>query len=173
MKVELIQGKNINFRNVVESDSAFILGLRLDNRLSQFMAKTDSDLDKQIQWIRDYQKRPQEYYFIIENKDKQDCGTIRIYDIQEDSFCWGSWIIKPGSPSSVAIESVLLVYDFGYFKLGFKKCHFDVVKKNLRVIDFHKRFGAKIVSEDDTKFYFNLTVEDYQLAKQRYVKYLS
>jgi len=173
MRVELIEGKNINFRSVVESDAAFILDLRLDNRLGQFMAKTDSDLNKQIQWIKDYQKRSQEYYFIIENKDKQSCGTIRVYDIRRDSFCWGSWIIKQGSSPSVAIESVLLVYDFGYFNLGFKKCHFDVMKENKKVVDFHKRFGAKIVSEDNTKFYFNLSLEDYQLSKQRYIKFLA
>ena len=67
------------------------LDLRLDNRLNQFMSRVDNDLNKQIEWIRDYKKRPEEFYFIIESKNKEDYGTIRVYDIKGDSFCWGSW----------------------------------------------------------------------------------
>lgn len=172
MTTSLIEGKNINFRKVVESDAAFILNLRLDNRSNQFMTKTDNDLNKQIQWIRDYQKRPQEYYFIIESKEKEDYGTIRIDASRQDSFCLGSWIIKKGAPGTVAIECVLLTYEFGFYKLGYKNCHFNVIKDNLKVVNFHKRFGAQVVFEDEKKIYFNFTIENYQQSKQRYSKFL-
>ena len=63
-------------------------------------------------------------------------------------------VVKYGCPSTVALESVILIYEFGFFKLGFRNCHFEVMKGNLKVADFHKRFGAKVVSEDETRFYF-------------------
>ena len=172
MKLSFISGKDINFREVNEADAAFILALRLDDRLGRFMSQTDNDLEKQIEWIRNYKKRAQEFYFIIESKDNVPYGTIRIYDVKDDSFSWGSWIIKQGSPSYVAIQSVLLIYETGFFKLGYSKCHFEVMKENSKIVDFHKRFGAEVVSEDQLKFYFNLSLDDYKQLKSRYAKFM-
>ena len=112
-----------------------------------------------------------DYYFIISDWNKKSLGTIRIYDIQEDSFCWGSWILSKDAPSNAAIESALLIYDFAFFSLHYPKSHFDVRKENQRVVEFHKRFGASIVSEDDLNFYFQYDRDAYISVRHKYRRF--
>lgn len=173
--MKIIQGKNINLRTVSLEDAGFILQLRMLAHKNQYLSKIENDLKKQQAWLNSYIKKEQkgkEYYFVIESKFKEKLGLLRIYDLQLDSFCWGSWLIKDDAPKTTAIESALQVYEFGFDELGYKKAHFDVRKGNKKVVDFHLRFGAEIVSEDELNYYFNYLVETYQQIKQKYKRYL-
>ncbi|EGO9817895.1 N-acetyltransferase, partial [Campylobacter coli] len=99
-------------------------------------------------------------------------GVVRLYDFCKNSFCWGSFIIKKNTPYYVAIEAVLQVYEFGFYKLGFRKSHFDVRKDNERVVAFHKRFGARIYKENDKDLFFTLKLKEYAKIKPRYKKFI-
>ncbi|WP_039925237.1 GNAT family N-acetyltransferase [Alishewanella aestuarii] len=154
--------KSIRLRLVEPSDAEFILKLRLDERYNNFLSKVDNDIESQRRWIINYKKDEadkRQFYFIIERQDGTPCGTVRIYDLKADSFCWGSWILNEHKTRYAAIESALLVYQYGFDFLGFRKCHFDVMKGNSKVADFHKKFGAIIVSEDNDNHYFEITKE--------------
>jgi len=171
----VIQGKNTNLRLVEIDDAEFILNLRLDQTKSRYISKVENDLSKQINWLKEYKKREQaktEYYFIIENKNDEKCGVLRLYDFIADSFCWGSWILKENSPSYMAIESALLVYEFAFYNLKFNKSHFDVRIKNEKVVAFHTRLGATVTGSDELNYYFNYTKESYEKIKNKYKKYL-
>ena len=83
----------IQLRLVSIDDAPFILKLRLDTKYNQFLTKVNGDLESQIEWIKNYKKEENlgaQYYFIIERNDRTPCGTVRLYDFQIDSFCWGS-----------------------------------------------------------------------------------
>jgi HEPN domain-containing protein/RimJ/RimL family protein N-acetyltransferase len=171
----IIQGKSIKLRLIEIKDAEFILSLRLDSNLNKHLSSVNNDLNAQIDWIKKYKEREiekEEYYFIIESLSGEPYGTVRLYDFRDNSFCWGSWIIKPNSPSIVSIQSTLLVYQFAFYTLHFEKSHFDVRKENLKVIDFHKRMGGKIVSEDELNYYFEYLKEDYEKAREKYKKFL-
>ena len=89
------------------------------------------DLASQQAWIRKYKQdeaNGSQFYFIIERLDGTKCGTVRVYDLREDSFCWGSWILNESKTRYSALESAFLVYRFGFEELGFKNSHFDVMK---------------------------------------------
>lgn len=168
-----ICGKNINLRDVELFDAQFILDLRCDEQKSTFLNKTEYNLEKQIQYIKKYKTKKNEWYFIIESKDKERFGTIRIYDIiDNDDFCWGSWIIKPNAPINVAIESVLLLYDYAFYALEFNKAHFDVRKANIKVRAFHKRFGAKEVGENDLDIFYSFCKKDYEKTRVKFNKFI-
>ena len=94
-----------------------------------------------------------------------------MYDIQNDSFCWGSWILKEGAASSYAIESALLVYHFA-LSLGFEKAHFDVRKGNESVWKFHERFGANKTAETADDFIYSISLEAIEHSLEKYKKYL-
>ena len=96
-----------------------------------------------------------------------------MYDFSNDSFCWGSWLIKEGAPKTTAIESALQIYEYGFYTLGFTKSHFDVRKGNDRVNAFHQRFGAKIVGEDELNYYYDYTLGTYEQIKQKYSRYFA
>ena len=171
----LIKGKNINLRLAEVTDATFIFELRKNSTKTKYLSQVNGDIANQEQWLREYKKREVEkieYYFIIESKGNVSLGLVRIYDLQKDSFSWGSWLIKEDAPKSTAIESALQVYEFGFYFLGFKNVHFEVRKGNEKVIAFHKRFGAKTVSENDIEYFFTFSRNDYEVTKEKYKRYL-
>jgi len=163
-------------RPVDIADAELICRLRLDDKARQYISATSTNVESQRRWIEAYLDREQtksEFYFIIESPKGHSRGTVRLYDLNDNSFSWGSWIVQAGSPIYTAIESAFAVYEFGFYSLGFAHCHFEVLKGNRRVVTFHKRFGANIVLEDDSRFYFELTESQYRIAKQRYSKHIA
>ena len=83
----MILGKNIDLRLVEIDDAEFILALRLDPELNQYISPVENDLDKQREWIKSHRLYSRDFYFIIQNKKQKPVGTIRIYDIQDNVFC--------------------------------------------------------------------------------------
>lgn len=93
----ILESKSIRLRFVEDPDAEFILSLRLDDRYNTFLSSVSPDVEAQKKWIRKYkddERNGIQYYFIIERLDGTPCGTVRIYDIRNDSFCWGSWILN-------------------------------------------------------------------------------
>ena len=55
--IQTIHRYGITLRPVEVTDAEFILELRTDKRLGQFLSTTSPDLDQQREWIRGYKKR--------------------------------------------------------------------------------------------------------------------
>lgn len=158
--------KTIRLRLIDENDASFVLSLRLDPELNSYLSSVSGDLNGQIKWIREYKSDEQQglqYYFIIERLDGVRCGTVRIYDIRDDSFSWGSWILNNEKTRYAAIESAMLVYKCGFDFLGFKQSHFEVMKGNSGVIRFHERMGAERINEDSDYIYYRITKKAVEL----------
>lgn len=168
-----LKSKTIRLRLVEESDAEFILKLRLDEKYNQFLSSVSPDLQSQKDWIRKYkndEKIKKQFYFIIERIDGLPCGTVRVYDLKENSFCWGSWILNEDKTHYAALESAFLVYEFGFKMLGYNKSHFDVMKGNEKVISFHKKMGAKEIGTDEQNRYFEITDYAVQAMQDRLAK---
>lgn len=145
-------------RLVTENDSDFILNLRLNKNLNQYLHKIDDDKNNQVEWIEEYKKREAsglEYYFVILDKNLGDIGLVRIYDVDyyRRIFTWGSWVIKENRPNYAAIESFLMSFDFAFAELGMASAYFIVENGNMHTINFYNRFGAKHVFTDDVMHY--------------------
>src|SRR3569832_1279334 len=149
-----VRGKSIFLREVSVEDAEFIIGLRTDPEKNKHISATSNDIKQQIKFIASFSNSEKKKKNKKNNRNKSRKGTVRIYDVRDDSFCWGSWILSRDAPKKAAIESALLIYDFAFFSLHYPWAHFDVRKKNVKVVDFHKRFGASIVGEDDLNYYF-------------------
>jgi len=171
-----LENKTIYFRLVEPNDAEFIHSLRMDEKYNRHLTSVDIDISKQEQWIIEYKKREArklEYYYIIHRKsDSMQIGTVRIYDFleKEKSFCWGSWILNHNKTRYAALECALLIYDFAFFELSFKRCHMDIRKENQKVIEFHKKFGVRIVGETEADLLGHYFVEDYLKVKSDIVK---
>ena len=171
-KAERIQGRTLVLRDAGVADAAFILGLRTDERKARHLSHTPPSLSEQVAWLERYRHSTCEAYFIIEASGGEPLGTVRLYDPQGDSFCWGSWILKDGAPSSAAIESALMVYAYALDSLGFRCAHFQVQRANQRVWAFHERFGAVRVDQDDTEFRYTLSNAAIRASMQRYRRFM-
>ncbi len=164
----MILGKNIDLRPVEIEDAEFILSLRLDPELNQYLSLVENDLDKQKEWIKNHRLYSRDFYFIIQNKMQKPVGTIRVYDIQEDVFCWGSWIVVPEARKYASFESVFLLYRFVFFGLGLDKTNFDVRKKNEKAVNFYQRFGATIFGETDLDYLMTYTKNTFLERRLEY-----
>jgi RimJ/RimL family protein N-acetyltransferase len=171
-KVNRLFGKTLLFFNAKPEDAEFIVALRTDKQLSKYLSATSQEVEKQIEWLKRYSKIDDQVYFIIKRNDGERLGTVRLYDQQGDSFCWGSWILNACAPQSAAIESALMVYSYAIDYLGFKKSHFDVRQGNERVWRFHERFGAVRVAETKQDYVYEISAESILASRQKYKKYL-
>lgn len=171
-KAKRVMGKTLSFRDATVADAVFILSLRTDENKSRYLSAVSADLNAQQTWLKGYEDSQDQAYFIIEYQDKP-IGTVRLYDAQQDSFCWGSWILKDSRPSQAAMESALMVYSYAVNTLGFQSSHFDIRKGNERVWKFHERFGAQRIAETDLDYLYTLNRESIEQSRMTYLKFLS
>lgn len=170
-KLGIVTGHTLVFRDARSDDAEFILSLRTDVEKSRFLSATSGDLAAQRTWLDGYAHSDDQVYFIIEYQGEA-IGTVRLYDAQENSFCWGSWILKDSRPRQAAVESALMVYAYGVDHLGFGASHFDVRKGNERVWQFHERFGAKRVSENELDYFYAIDLAGIGAARLRCAEFL-
>jgi RimJ/RimL family protein N-acetyltransferase len=170
-KAARVVGKTLTFRNATVADAAFILSLRTDSEKSRYLSAVSGELSEQQDWLRRYADVEDQAYFIIEYQNVP-IGTVRLYDPQGDSFCWGSWILKSSRPSHAAMESALMVYAYAVDHLGFRTSHFDVRKGNERVWQFHERFGAQRTAETDLDYFYRLESEAIAFSRTHYQRFL-
>lgn len=171
-KAKRIVGKRLVFRDARLDDAMFILKLRTDANKAKHLSFTPDDIALQERWLETYTISNDQAYFIIQDLAGEPLGTIRLYDPQENSFCWGSWILKEGSPSYAAIESALIVYSYAIGHLGFEQAHFDIRKENTHVWQFHERFGAELINETDQDRLYVLRKSNILESQKRYRKFL-
>ena len=152
-------GDKITLRIVEEKDASFILQLRNKEELKKYISDTNISLEQQKEWIRNYETREengQEFYFIVEDKDKIPCGTVRIYEVEENRCTWGSFILDKSRPDGASFETLLLSINFIRFNLGIKNIYLDVRKENLKAIHIYEKFGFKRIKEDSLNYYYVL-----------------
>ena len=170
-KAKRVIGRTLSFRDATVADAAFILFLRIDEKKSRYLSAVSADLNAQQTWLKNYEDAQDQAYFIIEYQD-EPIGTVRLYDAQQESFCWGSWVLKDGRPSQSAMESALMVYSYAVDALGFQAAHFDVRKGNERVWKFHERFGAQRIAETDIDYFYTLDRKSIERSRMTYSKFL-
>ncbi len=158
---EILSGNYVKLRDVEIEDAEFILSLRCDDKKSKFLHKTENNLEKQKEYLKKYKTLNNEWYFIVERKDGQQIGTYRIYDLKNDSFCIGSWLMIEGCSPQEVMETDYLVREFGFKITGFDKIHFDVRKENKKVLRYHQMTGSKIVGENDIDYFLTCMKSDY------------
>jgi len=171
-KALAVKGKTLTFRDATVADAAFILSLRTDEEKARHLSAVSGALQDQQTWLERYAASNDQAYFVIHH-DGAPIGTVRLYDPQGESFCWGSWILQSGCPGHAAMESALMVYAYAVDHLGFCRSHFDVRKGNERVWRFHERFGAQRIAETELDYLYQIGSESISASRARYQRFLN
>lgn len=154
-----LTGNKIILR-LVEEDSYFILKLRQNKELNKYISSTDITVEQQKEWIKKYkirEKKEEEYYFIILNKEmKQPCGTVRIYNIDKINkvATWGSFILDFTRPDGASKDVIDISLNFAFKELKLKKIELDVRKVNKKAIHIYEKNGFLKEKEDDINYYY-------------------
>ncbi len=158
-----IIGHAATLRLVTEDDAEYIWGLRMDPRYNTHLSQVSGTAEDQRAWITRYKAREaagSEYYFVICRRDDgRRCGTVRIYDIRDGQFTWGSWILDDAKPPKAALDSALLVYRFAFDVLGLERAVYDVRADNAHTLAFHDRFGGQRTGMDAENVYYEIPAE--------------
>lgn len=165
----------LDVRLATEQDTDFIMSLRTDKNLSKFIHKTDSDIQKHLQWFAKYKQREAEgrdYYFIY-FKDNKPVGVNRIYNIHEYYGTIGSWLCAPDNDVEVSMATNLILDDILFEVLELDLTIFDVRKANKHVWKMHKSLGAKQVGESEIDYYFVIFKNDYLILRENMLSLLN
>jgi RimJ/RimL family protein N-acetyltransferase len=171
-----IEGPNLTLRLITTDDAAYVHGLRSDPLYNRHLSEVRGTVEDQREWIERYKVREasvSELYYVIERKDGQRCGLVRLYNIGIERFTWGSWILDKNKPRKAALESAVLVYTIAFELIGLRHAVFDVRKDNHNTLTFHRRFGAKETHEDDQDIYLKYSKEIFDADRDRYLSMLS
>lgn len=166
---------NLRMRVVTPDDADYIHSLRTDPRYNTYLSPVAGGPEAQRAWIERYkpdEAAGRQYYFVMETQAGQRCGLVRLYDITDDSFTWGSWILDENKPPRAALESAFLIYEIAFGPLGLPRAVFEVMRDNAHTLAFHRRFGARETGEDATNFYFEYTAEQFRHDRPEFVRIL-
>lgn len=170
-----VEGPNLTLRLIEPNDAAYVHGLRTNPLYNSHLSKVTGSVEDQRQWIEGYKAREaagQELYYVIERSDGTRCGLVRLYDIEAQSFTWGSWILDENKPRKAALESAVLIYEIGFAHLGCGRAVFDVRIDNAHTTAFHRRFGAVETGADKLNVYFSYRRSRFEADKMRHVSIL-
>lgn len=168
--------KTVRLRLIEKKDTQFALSLRASEQYNTYLAAIYPDVNAQAAWFKQYkvdEAQGLEYCFIIERTDGVPCGTVRVFDLQADSFSWGTWILNQDKTLYAAIESAFLVYRFGFEQLGYQHAHFAVMKGNDKVRSFHQKMGAVQTAEDKLDIFYSIDKASVLHYQQRLSKILT
>ena len=143
----ILKNNERTLRPVTVEDAEFIVRLRNQEHAKGCVNDTSTDVEKQRQWIRDYLKRDNEYYWIIETPDGEPFGTTSLYhyDVEKNQIESGRWVeLKDAKYTYNLFKSCIQLNDFAFNELKVDRIVFDVVATNKRVIRFHESYGAEI-----------------------------
>lgn len=168
----------LHVRLVREEDAEFIVKLRTNPRLSKYIHFTDCDVIKQRNYICNYKQREyngEDFYFIFFLHD-DPVGVARIYNIEDATFTFGSWVFKEGLPYWVSIAGAIISREFAFEYLGKEKeletdgTHED----NKGVISFSRMLGMNFdgCKMDVKGKYLTgfMLKEDFENNKQRFLR---
>jgi RimJ/RimL family protein N-acetyltransferase len=150
------------------ADAAFIVALRGNPLLSEFIHPTSPSVTVQEDWLEEYAQRPDDYYFICEDAYGEPWGTIRIPNVHGNKFEIGSWVFLPDAPVGASVQAIFLAYRFGFERLGCDLAVFDVRRGNEHVWRFHEACGARRTGEDAEDFFYSLDKAAFLSAWPRY-----
>jgi len=153
-----VAGFGVTLRCADEADAAFMYALRTAPHVIGRIGDPPPSVEAQAAWIRKVKASADDSCFIIEQDGLGPVGTISLTRMNETAAEPGRWVLRPGSTAAAA--SCLLVYGVAFERLGFEKIRMSVSTRNLRVLSFHRRYGARETNIDRQSRVFNGVVQD-------------
>lgn len=171
--VSRCEGPNLALRLIQPEDAEYVYALRTDPEFGSNLSAVTGTVDDQRRWIDSYKTREaksDEFYYIVERRDGQVCGTVRLYDIGVQEFTWGSWILDRKKPRLAALESAVLSFGVGFHGLGLARALVDVRAGNHHAQAFYRRFGMSEIKRTEQDIYFEYSAIQYAADLAGYLK---
>lgn len=168
----------LHCRLVSEEDAEFIVRLRTNARIGQFLHSTSPDVEKQREWIRNYKLREEsgsDYYFIF-SSGEQLIGVMRLYNIHDTVFTAGSWVCSPDAKLEDIIATTIITREiaFDMLNLEYEDNTDGVHINNKQVLKFNKMSGLKetgrYIKEEGEFASLELYKSDFERQKKKLLR---
>ena len=170
-----VEGPNLALRLIQLEDAAYVHGLRMNPAYNQYLSEVRGTAEDQRNWIENYKIREaegREFYYVIEHKDGQPCGVVRLYNLEAESFTWGSWILDANKPPKAALESAVLSFGTGFKAFDRQRANIDVRINNEHAQAFYRRLGMIETHKTETDIFFVYARIRYEADREGYMKVL-
>ena len=171
-----VEGPNLVLRLITPDDAAYVHGIRTNPSYNSHLSQVSGTIMDQREWIINYKAKEakgEEFYYVIERKDGKRCELVRIYDIEAESFTWGSWILDKNKTRKAALESAVLSFGIGFDTLEKNSALVDVRVANEHAATFYRRLGMVETRRTDQDIFFRYTREQFKTEQTHHLKQLS
>lgn len=170
-----VEGPNLALRLITPDDAAYVHGLRMNPAYNEHLSEVQGTAEDQRRWIEGYRTREdegREFYYVIERKDGQPCGVVRLYNLEAESFTWGSWILDANKPPKAALESAVLSFGIGFEAFHRQTAIVDVRINNEHAQAFYRRLGMIETHKTETDIFFVYPRTRYEADRESYMAVL-
>lgn len=170
------QGTHLALRLVTEEDAEYIDTLRKNGLYNKYLSEVRGNVSDQRMWIKNYKNREKkglEFYYVIERNDAIPCGLVRIYNIKNNEFTWGSWILEKNKPPKAALESAVLSFGIGFQILNCDRANIEVRADNEHAIQFYRRFGMVQSRRTESDIFFVYSRAKFNSEHQSFLDIVS
>ena len=136
-----VEGHGFQLRPAYMPDAEFIVEIRNDPDLGEFIQRGANTVTDQMEWMNTYFSRVGDYLFIVERKDGTAEGIVGVYEVNKGAAEWGRWVLRRGSLA--AVESALGAYRVGFELLDLERVYCRTVAANVHVVSFHDSCGLR------------------------------
>lgn len=144
----MLTSTRIKLRAIEEKDLPLISAWRSDPEVYEYFYEyLPISVAQQILWHQQQLKKADEINFVVSLHDGTAIGTVSILhlDTRNRKAEWGRLIIGPKEYRAGGygreVEKLILEYTFNHLNLN--KLYCEVLEKNTKVINLHKKNGFK------------------------------
>lgn len=170
-----VTGPRLRLRLITLEDAPYAHALRVDPLYSRYLSPVTGTAEDQRQWIERYkalEARCEQLYYVIERHDGTRCGLVRLYDIHDAQFTWGSWILDANKPPKAALESAVLSFGIGFEHLDLKLAKVDVRVANTHAEAFYRRLGMIETHRTEQDIFFDYPRALFEKTRASYLQLL-
>jgi len=152
---EVIHGKFVDLRSITLDDAEFSYNIRADKANAATVGQLAASVEAQRKYIEWQMQEPNDYYFVVLNKQGERIGLFGVYNICGDIAEIGREV-NVGEPTE-RMEAGLLIGDFCREKLKLKKVCFVIYSNNVHRISEVKKTATYVRTErrgDHDALYF-------------------
>lgn len=171
---EVIHGKFVDLRSITLDDAEFSYNIRADKKNAATVGQLAESVEAQRKYIEWQIQEPNDYYFVVLNKQGERIGLYGVYDIH-DGMAEVGREVNIGEPAE-RMEVGILIADFCKVVLHLKKTCFVVYANNIHHISDVKKMSkyiGMVTRSGNEALYFENDLYEDNPAKLRLIKLLN
>lgn len=144
--MRVLETQRILLKPVESEDLDYLLGLRWDKDIAEFLIHDPLSVKNQQDWFNNMKKNDMPLSIFEKGHNKLNIiGTIGLYNIdaRHQKAVWRIRIDKSSQGKGYAKEAIGLLLDYGFNTLNLNKIISESMEDNIAIVNLTKKMGFK------------------------------